>query len=121
MANITRPELIKMVSEKIDRKYPQEEIYWILKGVFGCFEDILKNGDTLVVWDYFVMEPKLKNEQKYNNFGKGKVTVPPHYEASFRPYKKLRDACLELPVEKKQKKKKADKKADRKNLNKNDK
>lgn len=121
MANITRPELIKMVSEKIDRKYPQEEIYWILKGVFDCFEDILKNGDALIVWNYFVMEPKLKNEQKYNNFGKGKVTVPPHYEASFRPYKKLRDACLELPVEKKQKKKKADKKADRKNLNKNDK
>ena len=44
-----------MISEKIDRKYPQEEIYWILKGVFGSFEDILKNGDTLVVWDYFVM------------------------------------------------------------------
>lgn len=108
MANITRPELIKMVSEKIDRKYPQEEIYWILKGVFGCLEDILKNGDTLVVWDYFVMEPKLKNEQKYNNFGKGKVTVPPHYEASFRPYKKLRDACLELPMDKKVKTKRKD-------------
>lgn len=101
MANITRKELIKMISEKIDRKYPQEEIYWILKGVFGSFEDILKNGDTLVVWDYFIMEPKLKNEQKYNNFGKGKVSIPSHYEASFRPYKKLRDACLELPVDEK--------------------
>ena len=115
MANITRKELIKMISEKIDRKYPQEEIYWILKGVFGSFEDILKNGDTFVVWDYFVMEPKLKNEQKYNNFGKGKVTVPPHYEASFRPYKKLRDACLELPVNEKQKsKKKSEKKKQKK-------
>ena len=108
MANITRKELIKMISEKIDRKYPQEEIYWILKGVFGSFEDILKNGDTLVVWDYFVMEPKLKAENKYGNFGKGTITVPAHYEPCFRPYKKLRDACLELPVEKKVKSKKKD-------------
>ena len=119
MANITRKELIKMISEKIDRKYPQEEIYWILKGVFGSFEDILKNGDTLVVWDYFVMEPKLINENNYYNFGKGKVSIPAHYEPCFRPYKKLRDACLELPVNEKPKSKKKSEKRNRKNLNEN--
>lgn len=110
MAKLTRPELIKMVSEKIDGRYPREEIYWILKGVFGCFEDILKNGDTLIVGDYFSMEPKLKPEDKYGNFGKGTITVPAHYEPCFRPYKKLRDACLSLPVDEKQKsRKKSDK------------
>ena len=110
MANITRKELIKMVSEKIDGRYPQEEIRWILKGAFGCFEDILKNGDTLMIWDCFAMEPKLINEHNYYNFGKGKVTVPAHYEPCFRPYKKLRDACLSLPVDEKQKsRKKSDK------------
>lgn len=96
MAIITRPEFIKMVSEKINRRYSQDEIYWIVKGVFLCFEEILRNGDTLKIADCFTMKPVLKSERQFSNFGKGKVTIPEHYIPVFKPYKKLRDACLEI-------------------------
>lgn len=99
MAVITRKELIKMTAEKIDRKYSQEEIDWIVRGMFQCFRDILKNGDTLKIADVFTMKPILKNERTVGNFGKGEVTIPVHYAPLFKPYKKLRDACLDLPVE----------------------
>ena len=88
-----------MISRKMDFKYPQWDIYWIVQATFQCFEDILRNGDTLKVGDCFTMEPKLKKERKNYNFGKGKVTVPSHYEPCFRPYKKLKDACFSLPVD----------------------
>lgn len=99
MAVITRQELVRMVAEKIDRKYSQEEIDWIIRGVFQCFGDILKNGDTLKIADVFTMKPILKNERTVENFGKGKITIPAHYAPCFKPYKKLRDVCLDLPVE----------------------
>ena len=70
-----------MTAEKIDRKYSQEEIDWIVRGMFQCFRNILKNERTV------------------GNFGKGEVTIPVHYAPLFKPYKKLRDACLDLPVE----------------------
>lgn len=100
MAIITRPELIDMVSEKIDRKYNQVEIYYILQATFRCFEDILKNGDTLKVFDCFTMKPMLRKERQTGNFGKGNIIIPAHYVPYFRPYKKLVDACASLPVKK---------------------
>ncbi|MFR7476679.1 HU family DNA-binding protein [Frisingicoccus sp.] len=99
MAVIKRPELIKMISEKMDREYPQKEIYFIVQATFRCFEDILRNGDKLVVGDCFTMEPLLKKEREMSNFGKEKIVTPAHYVPHFRPYKKLKDACNAIPVE----------------------
>lgn len=103
MAVITRREFVKMISRKLEFEYPQWDIYYIVQATFRCFEDILKNGDTLIVGDCFRMEPKLKKERQNYNFGKGKVTTPAHYEPYFKPYKKLTDACLSIPVNEKEK------------------
>lgn len=85
MAVVKRPELIKMISEKMDREYPQKEIYFIVQATFRCFEDILRNGDKLVVGDCFTMEPLLKKEREMSNFGKEKIVTPAHYVPHFRP------------------------------------
>ena len=99
MALIKRHELIRMVSEKMDRAYPQSEIYFVVQATFRCFEDILKNGDTLIVGDCFKLEPTLKKERELSDFGKGKIVSPAHYVPHFKPYKKLKDACAAIPVE----------------------
>lgn len=101
MAVITRPELIKLVSQKINRQVTQEDIYWVLQGFAQCLPDILANGDTLKIGDCFTMEPKLKKKRKVGNFGKGEMIIPAHYVPCFRPYKKLKDVCANLPVENK--------------------
>lgn len=99
MAIITRREFVKMISRKLKSEYPQWDIYYIVQATFRCFEDILRNGDTLIVGDCFRMEPKLRKERQNYNFGKGKVKTPAHYEPHFKPYQKLIDACLSLPVD----------------------
>lgn len=96
---VRRTELIKMVSEKLDREYPQDAIYWIIQATFRCFEDILREGKTLKVADCFTMEPKLVKAARRYNFAKKCVFVKPaYYEPNFKPYRKLREACLSLPV-----------------------
>lgn len=99
MAKIIRPELIKRISRKIDYRVNQEDIYWVLQGLYQCYEDILREGDTLVVGNYFSLKPVLKKERLTGNFGKGKMNVPAHWEPQFKPYSKLRKACADLPIE----------------------
>lgn len=100
MAVLKRSDLIKMISKKIYGRYPQEEIYWILKGFAECLEEILKNGDTLKLSDCFTMEPKYRRERKLNNLDNETIVLPAQYQPNFRPYKKLKEACSSLPVDK---------------------
>lgn len=99
MAKIYKDELRKMVSEKIYHKYPKEEIYDIMIGTFACFEDILRNGDSLCILNCFTMEPKLRKGQKYKPFFGKEMTTQTHYIPFFKPSKALKNACLTLPVE----------------------
>lgn len=99
MANIDRKKLIDMISEKTLGRYTKVEIYWMVKGLCESIEDIMRNGDTLNVANYFSIKPVLKNEHTVGNFGKGRVTIPAHYEPVFRPYAKLKNACADLPME----------------------
>lgn len=95
---ITRPELIKMVSEKLGGRYPRDEIYWIVQATFRCFPDILKAGYTLTVGDCFTLKPKLRKRRTYKSPGGKIAEFEDHYIPCFKPRKKLKDACLSLPV-----------------------
>ena len=79
MAVLKRSDLIKMISKKIYGRYPQEEIYWILKGFAECLEEILKNGDTLKLSDCFTMQPKYRRERKLNNLDNETIVLPAQY------------------------------------------
>ena len=100
MRTIKRWEFVKMVSERVHHECPQWVIYYVIKAVFHCMADILKDGNRFVVGETFSLEPKYKEEATYSNFGKEPVTIPGHYEPCFKPYHRLKDACAELTKEK---------------------
>lgn len=100
MRTIKRWEFVKMVSERVHHECPQWVIYYVIKAVFHCMEDILKDGNRFVAGETFSLEPKYKEEATYSNFGKEPVTIPGHYEPCFKPYHRLKDACAELTKEK---------------------
>lgn len=95
MKKINKVEFNKMVYEKLERKYPVRDIYWIVKAVFECVEDIIRDGDKLIIKDLFSLQPKLKNERVTGNFG-NKCTIPSRYVPYFKPSKRLRQICKDL-------------------------
>lgn len=95
MKTYLRKDFIKLVSEKIEREYPQDAIYWVTKAVFACMVDIIRDGDKLHVHDKFDLEPKLKKERRVGGFGKPCV-ISSHYVPYFKPGRQMKRACAEL-------------------------
>ncbi len=71
---------------------------WFLKAVFKCMDDILENGDKLVIKDYFTLQRVLKGERTASNFG-NPCKIPPRYEPLFKPSVRLKRMCKEMKVE----------------------
>lgn len=94
MRTISRWELIKMISERVDHKCPQWVIYYVVQVMGKCMEDIIRDGNRLVIKDTFSLQPVYKKERVVSNFGKP-IVVPGHYVPQFRAYHKLKDACAE--------------------------
>lgn len=115
MAIVKREDLVKMISEKMYNRYSQDEIYWIIKYFFDCIEDILRNGDTLRLYNTLVVYPVLKRERKCFNFGNGDIIIPAHWEAAIKLMTRYQNACSDLPLpeDDKKKNKKGKKKLDK--------
>ena len=98
---INKQEFKDMVYENLGRQYSRDAVYWIVNEVFNCFEEILQEGKTLMIMDFFTMQPKLRKGRKYDtltNYG-GEGKTKDHYVPYFHPHKKLREVCLALPVD----------------------
>lgn len=95
MKTIKRWDFIRMVSKKVEGKYPQTEIYHVVQAVFECFADVLRDGNRFVVGNTFSLEPRYKESRKVSNFG-NPITIPGHWEPHFKAYYKLKNACNEL-------------------------
>lgn len=83
--------------EKANKEYPIVDVTWIVKAVFKCMDDILENGDKLVIKDYFTLQRVLKGERSANNFG-NPCKIPPRYEPEFKPSVRLKRKCKKMDV-----------------------
>lgn len=97
--DINKNEFIKMVHKKLDGKCNYWNTYWVVKTVFECMKDVLKDGQSLYISGYFSLYPKLMNERVTGNFGNPCV-IPEHYVPYFKPHKYLKDACIEIDSDK---------------------
>lgn len=92
---INKYEFMQMVHDKVRGICSMEDVYWTTKAVFECMEEILKEGDSLLIMGYFTMYPRLKKERKASNFG-NPCTIPEHYEPCFKIGTNLKKACTYL-------------------------
>ena len=96
METISRQEFIDMVAAKSNNRYPKIDLYYIIRDAFWCLEDILRDGNRFEVKGILGIYPEYIEERQYNNFNKGKATVPPHYKPVIKPYSEcpVMDALL---------------------------
>lgn len=57
-------------------------------------EEIIRDGNKLVIKDTFSLKPVYKKERKISNFG-NPIVIPGHYVPQFKVYHRLKDACAE--------------------------
>lgn len=72
-----------------------ENTYWIVKAVFECMADIIENNQSLCIYNYLTLRPKLLKEKRVGNFGNPCV-IPEHYVTDIRAHGKLKDACEKI-------------------------
>lgn len=104
---IKRKEFVTMLLRKLEdeeyarrlsRRYNFWDLYWIIKAIYECMTDVLRNGDKLFIADCFVLQPKLKPEKYAGNFGHPCI-VPEYYIPHFKPFKRWKDICKGLDLE----------------------
>lgn len=95
MKTLKKWDIVRMISEKINHRYPQMEIYYIIKQLGPCMEEVLRDGNKLIIGDTFSLQPEYKKERRVGNFGKEPVIVPGHYTPKFKAYHRLKEACKE--------------------------
>lgn len=106
MEIIKRKEFVTLLSNKLDereyasrlsKRYSYWDLYWIIKAIYECMTDILREGNKLYVADCFTLFPKYKKEKIAGNFGKPCVSHA-HYVPYMLPMQRWKDICRELDV-----------------------
>ena len=97
---ITETEFTKMVHDKMREpnrfkeyeRIPKNRIggdywntYWTIRYMLRTIEDILTNGDKLLLLGYFTVEPEFyKESKKYSGLTKDMHEIPERYKAKFK-------------------------------------
>ena len=97
---ITETEFTKMVHDKMREanrfkeyeRIPKNRIggdywntYWTIRYMLHTIEDILTDGDKLVLTGYFTVAPKFyKESKKYSGLTKDMHEIPERYKAKFK-------------------------------------
>lgn len=106
---IYEAEFTKMVHDKMREankfkeyeRIPQNRIggdywntYWTIRYMLRTIEDILTDGDKLVLTGYFTVEPELyKKIKRYSGLTKDMYEIPERYKAKFKSGTVLNRAC----------------------------
>ena len=106
---INETEFTKMVHDKLreaNRLKEYENIpknklggsywdtYWTIRYMLRTIEDILANGDKLLLSGYFTVEPEFYKKSKiYSGLTKEMHEIPEQYKAKFKPGAALNRAC----------------------------
>ena len=106
---IYEAEFTKMVHDKmreankfkVYERIPKNRIggdywntYWTIRYMLRTIEDILTNGDKLLLLGYFTVEPEFyKESKKYSGLTKNMHEIPERYKAKFKAGTALIRAC----------------------------
>ena len=70
------------------------DTYWTIRYMLRTMEDILADGDKLVLTGHFTVEPEFyKGIKKYSGLTKEMHEIPEQYKAKFKPGVALNRAC----------------------------
>ena len=73
----------------------------VLRAFFRVITEILAEGDTVRWYGYFKIEPKLYEARKVQNpYDNVLYDAPAQYKPRIKFYKRLKEACANIPVEK---------------------
>lgn len=73
----------------------------VLRAFFRVITEILAEGDTVRCFGYFKIEPKLYQARKVKNlYDNVLCDAPAQYKPKIKFYKRLKEACANIPVEK---------------------
>lgn len=106
MRKITRKEFVSRLSRKLKQEYKGRlswgytywDLYWIIKVIYECMTDVLREGNQLYVADCFTLQPKYKKEKIAENFGHPCVGAA-HYVPFMKPLTRWKEICRGLSIE----------------------
>ena len=90
--------------KSIHRKlYSHIIIRTVLRAFFKVITEILAEGDTVRCFGYFKIEPKLYQARKVQNpYDNVLYDAPAQYKPRIKFYKRIKEACANIPVEEKE-------------------
>ena len=75
----------------------------VLRAFFQVITEILAEGDTIRCFGYFKIEPKLYQARKVKNlYDNVLCDAPAQYKPKIKFYKRIKEACANIPVEEKE-------------------
>lgn len=75
----------------------------VLRAFFRVITEILAEGDTVRCYGYFKIEPKLYEARKVQNlYDNVLYDAPAQYKPRIKFYKRIKEACANIPVEEKE-------------------
>ena len=94
---IRKTEFIKIMRERCKERFPGEQIsqsdfYYMLQVFNDCIGRILEDGDTIQLYKWWTIRPKLRKGHTVDG-SIGKFEIPPMYFPSFRPGTQLKAHC----------------------------
>ncbi len=94
---IRKTEFIKLMRERCKERFPWAEItqldfYYMLQIFNDCIGRILEDGDTIQLYKWWTIRPKLRKGHTVDG-SIGKFEIPPTYFPSIRPGTQLKEHC----------------------------
>lgn len=95
---VTKFDLVESVY--LDTKYERKAVQLILESLLENIKGSLKDGSTIELRGFGTFEPRLRKGRLHARNPKTgeRLSVAPHYVATFRSGQELKNSLWELPV-----------------------
>lgn len=106
MKLVTRKEFVSMLNHKLEtdeysnrlsKNYSYWDLYWLIKAIYECMGDVLKDGNKLYVSGCFTLQPRYRKPKRPGNYTE--TIISGRYYPYFKPLKAWKQICLELRKE----------------------
>lgn len=84
-------------SKRYKLKYTKEIIEKVINALMDVFVDIIEDGDTVVMTEYFQIESQFRKERlQINPYTKELYRCPAHYILKTKAMRRLKNACSRM-------------------------
>lgn len=97
---VAKPDLVRRISKKVDRKYSQEEIFEVLNAALDSMVDVVAEGNKLTLNGYFTIYPKYYKERMARNvYANTPCKAPARYKPGIEFGSKFMEVCKKFTKE----------------------